>query len=203
MDLKAGLFGQTRERDLPEANAATVASAAITGDEQLPPGSKHLTSDAIPPSPNALPCELSRVGAGAEIHERRIVVDDVHAVRRDFPQISQLEVVIKNVTGRTFRAVLGPVVLEIPNVFLLLAVNRDDGVAILQKGFGLGVDELELLIPIRVRLAYLEHLLIDLLAVAEFFEQLADNGVADDKTLGGKQFGKIFRRLKVVQTMTR
>jgi hypothetical protein len=65
-------------------------------------------------------------------------------------------------------------ILNVPDQILLVGIHRDDRLPGLESGLDLGIDVLELGVPVRVALS-LEGLAVGLEAVAEFVEQLGDH----------------------------
>ena len=91
-------------------------------------------------------------------------------------------------------AILPPVVLEVSKKLFFLAIDRNHGQIFSKIRLSRCFDKSKLCIPVRVRFAYLEQLLILLLAIAEIADQTANSDVAGLEALSFND------RLNVSQT---
>src|ERR1700722_12431440 len=85
---------------------------------------------------------------------------------------------------------LSPGILEVSDQFLLLGIDGDDRLPRPQGGLHLGVDMLELSIPVRVALP-LESLAVGLEAVVKSVEQLTDHAPARGVTQAPEFLGQL------------
>src|SRR6266516_1268128 len=130
----------------------------------------------VPPAPDTLDGELCRIMSDANV-EKALLVDQVIHPRRDSFPVSKREVV-RDVDGRLFssRLPLSPIVLEIADQFLLLAIHRDNRIACRFKLLALLLDVPKLAITVRMRTA-LNAFLIGTQREAHCVQPLADSGV--------------------------
>src|SRR5271165_5331767 len=101
----------------------------------------------------------------------------VYPVRRSAPQFRYQEIVHANLFRIPLRAPLPPSILEIPQQFLLLGVNRYHRLAGGDVAPDFAIDVLELRIAVRVRVSFL-GLPVGLQAVIQFMQQLRDHRIA-------------------------
>ena len=104
----------------------------------------------IPPTPDTLDGNLGAIMVKAHIDKALIMDQVIHAIRDGFP-IGQRQVVV-DVDRRlfSFRLPLPPVVLEVSDQFLLLAIHRDDRITYGFKLLALLLDVPELSITVGV-----------------------------------------------------
>src|SRR3989441_9184536 len=150
IDAESGLVGQPLHLTLPQATPSAVGSASISGDEQFClPGIQALAM-LIPPASDTLDGKLRRLMVNANIDKALIMDQVIHSIRDGFP-IGQRQVVV-DVNQRlfSFRLPLPPVVLEVSDQFLLLAIHRDDRITCGFKLLTLLLDVPKLGITVRV-----------------------------------------------------
>jgi hypothetical protein len=102
------------------------------------------------------------------------VIDPVGRVATEFRDD---EVIDPHRFRLPLRLPLPPGILEVPDQFLLLGIHRDDRLSGLQGGLDLGVDVLELGVPIRMALP-LEGLAVSLETIARPVEEFGDHAMA-------------------------
>lgn len=129
----------------------------------------------------------------AHAHEAVIRGEIVDAVRDRFADGVGREVVDVHQLRITLRLPLTSAVLEVANQLLLLRVDGDHRYAAIDAVLRLGVDVLELRVPIRM-LRALDRLVRRLKAVPVIAQQLAHRLVADPDAVLREQLGSQHRR---------
>lgn len=86
---------------------------------------------------------------------------------------------VQHLGGRPCRGILGPVVLEVPHILLFLCIHGDYRLTVFHEASRLGIDVCELGVPVHMRLAHLQGLLVELQAVAHLGKKLSDLDMAD------------------------
>lgn len=94
--------------------------------------------------------------ADSEVDKAGVVVQDIYAVWRHFPQFGQWEVVVHHFPGILGRTVFRPIVLKVADILFFLCVDRNDRLTICQKLRGFFVDKTELRVPVGMLFAGLE-----------------------------------------------
>ena len=185
--LEARLVGHPLQLPLPAEAPGLVGASPVGVDVDSPHVREGAFADRLPPAYDGLGGELGGVVADAEVDEPGVVVDAVDAVGGDPAELGQGEVVVEHPPGVAPPPVLAPAVFEIADQFLLFRVHGYDRVARGDELLGLRVDEAELAVAVRVRLADLLVLLVLLPAVAELLEPPADEDVADGYAVAPEQ----------------
>jgi hypothetical protein len=90
----------------------------------------------------------------------------------------------------TLGAQLPAVVLEVPNQFLLLCINRDSRLAGGKRRLDRRIDVIELSIPVRI-LAAFPDLAVGLAAVIQFAQQIGNDALADVEALVAQRFDEV------------
>ena len=135
---------------LPQTVATTVAPAAIGGNQQPFCLRISLHSHLQPPAPNAGDGELGRVVIDPDADPTGVVGEVVYAVGNRLAQILVGKIVDVDLLRDSFGFAFLACVLEFSDQFLLLRINRDDGLILSPHGERPFVDMLELGIPIRM-----------------------------------------------------
>ncbi len=152
-DAQSGLVGQSLHLALPQTAPRAVGAASISGDKQVGLLGIQALALLVPPTSDTLDGKLGGVVVNAHIHKALILDQIIHPIRHGFP-ISQREIIVDVDRGLfSFGLPLAPVVLEIPEQFLLLAIDRDDGIAYRFKLLAVLLDVLKLAITVRMALA--------------------------------------------------
>ena len=123
------------------------------------------------------------ITAFGEIHEPRVVVEQVDAIRCNLSQLLQHEVMVKHRTGILTFAIFLTVVFEISEQLLLLAINGNHRQACCKVTLNRSFNEAKLIVSVGMRLANLKQFLIELLAVAKLADKAANSYVACFETL--------------------
>src|SRR6185437_5396335 len=164
------LVGQLLQTDLPKSTSRTVAPAPVGGDQQILRSVKPAAAHLRPPTADAVRGELRRVMVGSDTHPTLIVENVVDAVRNHFAQGLVLEVMDADFWRLALGMPFSPVILEIPDQFLLFCVDRNRRLPLSQAPTHQTVDVTELGVTVGVRIA-LTGFAIGLKAVAGFMQE--------------------------------
>src|SRR6185437_6569418 len=140
------------------------------GDQQILRSVKPAAAHLRPPTADAVRGELRRVMVGSDTHPTLIVENVVDAVRNHFAQGLVLEVMDADFWRLALGMPFSPVILEIPDQFLLFCVDRNRRLPLSQAPTHQTVDVTELGVTVGVRIA-LTGFAIGLKAVAGFMQE--------------------------------
>ena len=195
-DAQSGLVGQPLHLPLPQAAARAVGAASIRGDEQVGLARIQTLAILVPPAPDTLDSKLRRVMVNAHIHKALILDQIIHAIRDGFPSGQRQVVVDVDRPLFSFRLPLPPIVFEVADQFLLLAIHRDNRITRGFKLLALLLDVPKLGITVRVATP-LNGFLVRPQREAHRVQPLADHRVAQLMSLLGErllELGHAFRR---------
>ena len=82
LDRHAELVGETLQRELPQAHARAVRSAAVRRDDKARGGRIAQAADVDPPSSDRRNRKFRRIAAHADAHPAGIVGQIIDAIRR-------------------------------------------------------------------------------------------------------------------------
>src|ERR1035441_5321662 len=170
--------GELWELGLPQAGAAGVAPAAISGDRQARRVGVARTAEVRPPRPDRIDRERARVVGDPDRHHALVGLHVEHAEWDRVPEILVLEIVGADLHRPARRLVLPPDSLEIAYQFSLFAVHADHRLARLKRRPSDLVDIPKLRVAIRMILA-LTRLLVGVQPIAEALEQLPDRPITN------------------------
>ena len=142
-------------------------------------------SHLAPPSANRLSRETRCVVVDSDAHPPLILGDVIHAVGNGFAQLLVHEVMDEHLFRLSLRSPFSPAVLEFPEDFLLLGIDRDDRLSTILEGHDASVDVLKLGVAVGVVLAFLRFP-IALQAVASRSQQAPHGAWADRMSLMGQ-----------------
>ena len=147
--------------------SVTIASSTITGYVQF--GGMRECSPAyrLPPRKNACPSKFCRVVTCSEIDKSRIVIQHIYAIWRYFSQFRQRKIMVQHRTRVLLLTVFCSIILEIPHIFLLFGIYRDDWFPFRDEIFRCLIDMLKLAVAVWVWGSYLKLFLVSLSAVAK------------------------------------
>src|SRR5215208_4993587 len=148
VDRHIELVGDPLELVLPHMRPIAVAAARVGGDEDLARLWVALRADSIPPRLDRGDRKHRRVVVNADADEPVVGGEVVYAVWDRLADRVRGEVVDVHQLGLALRLPLASSVLEVADQLLLLRVDRDDGNTSLDAALRLGVDVLELSVPI-------------------------------------------------------
>ncbi len=115
----------------------------------------------------------------AKVDKSCVVIQYVYAVGGNLAEFRDWEVMVQNLTWILCFSVFLSVVLEIADILLFLCIDRNHWQPLFKKIGSFAVYEFKLLIPVRMGFANLEHFLVCLFAVPQFFQNAADRAEAD------------------------
>ena len=122
MNFKPGAAGELLKLIFPQFYPIAVAASAVTGYVKPCGIGIRVFSDRFPPTRNALDRKLCRIMTCAYIYKTCVGIEIINAIRRDFPEFLDREVMIKNLARVFDGAVFPALVLEISDVFFLLRI---------------------------------------------------------------------------------
>ena len=131
--------------------------------------------DVEDPTSNAFHSELGSISTCSQIDKWHIIIQSENSIWRNLAKFLNRKIVIKGWSRITFFAILLSIVREVAKVFLLLAINWDYWIASFKPLLALGIDEVKLVVAVRVRWPYLQQLTICLLTVAKITEDAPYN----------------------------
>jgi hypothetical protein len=170
-DFDVQLVCQLLQFVFPQSGARSIATAAVSGDEN--PFHRSLpisfTPEALPPSPYGRDRELRRVVGDANIYPRFIVSNVVDPVGNDLAFLFVREVVSVHLDRLSLSPPRSPRILVIPDDFLLFRIDRDGRLACPLLRLHAATNVFKLGIAVRVLLA-LYGLAVCLEAVACILE---------------------------------
>src|SRR5580704_14758508 len=109
-DGQSGFIGEGLKLTLPQPDTSAVAAAAISGDKQAGRAEIAALCQGIPPAPDALNGEGSRIVIDANLHPTRVVGNIVDAVSSNLAEFGYLEVMNAYRLGIAFGPKLTPAV---------------------------------------------------------------------------------------------
>jgi len=182
---QARVVGEGLQRRLPGATSRAIAATAVGRDQQFRGSRVSLAADVLPPGSDGCDGEVGRVVVDAQVHEARVVLDVVDAVRNRLATFGVDEVVDAHGDWLALGVPFATCVLEVADQLLLLGVDGDHRLPAVEEILGDGVDVSELCVAIRV-LCTLDRLPVRLEAVTFLLQQLGDGLVADLEPLVGQ-----------------
>jgi hypothetical protein len=147
-------------------------------------------AEALPPAANALDGEGGGIGIDPDIDPALVGGDVVDPIGRHLPQSLDFEVVDPHRLGVTLATQFATSILEIPDKFFFLGVDRDRRFAGRDRGLHRGIDVFELRIAVGM-LRALAGLAVGLTAVFQRAQQLANHLLADFEALSAQRRGKV------------
>jgi hypothetical protein len=145
---ETGAVGQPLQFPFPEADAWPVAAARVRHDEHAPcariPGPPHV----LPPSPDRPHGKRRGVMVNPHPDPPSVAREIVDPVRDRLAGLGNEEIMDAHPRGFAARPPFPPPVLEVPDHFLLLRVDGDDGLRCRLELADLIVDVPELCIPV-------------------------------------------------------
>jgi hypothetical protein len=167
--LKSRGIGEPLQFLFPEAETVAVGPPAIGGDEQPLRIRVAFVAECFPPSLDRRHRELARivVEADVDVAAGRSEVED--SIGHRLAQLLVGKIVYADLDRFALRKPLSPVILEVPDQFLLFRVDRDHRVSGLEELFGPLIDVPELLVPVGMTCSFL-GLALGLQAIAGFIQ---------------------------------
>ena len=189
LDRKGEIVGQFLDLPAPQADAVSVASSPVGGDQQPTGRGIDRMPHLAPPSPNALHGKFGGVVVDADIDPSGIGRQVVDPVGGDLSQIRIDEVVDADLFGASFRLPFPARILEVSDEFLLFRVDGDDGIAGPLVVHDRPGDVLELSVPAGMRASFpgLAH---RLKAVPHLLQESVDRSLADGMAFPFQFFGQ-------------
>ena len=129
------------------------AAAAVGGDDEPARLGIARSADLLPPAPDAVDGEGCRVVVDTEIDPAVVGGQVIDPVGDGAAQFRDQEVVGPNLFGIAARAPFAARVLEVPDQFLLLGIDRDDRLPLGQGGAHRAIEVGELGIAIGMLVA--------------------------------------------------
>ena len=147
-DVQPRLVRPTLQLHLPEPQTIAIAAPAISTDQDPSRLSIEGVAHLAPPTANTLHGETRRVVGTAHGHPPLIAPLIVDPTRHRLGDVRVGEIVPVHLDGLPFRLPFLPGIPVVPDQFLLLGVDRDDGPASAQERLALASDVAKLSIPI-------------------------------------------------------
>jgi hypothetical protein len=189
LDRHLQAVGQFLEGHLPKSAPAAVAATPIGCDQYLGRTWVTLPPHLLPPAVNRFRGELSGIVVNPHTDPTPIARYIINPVWDSFAQSVVHEVVNSHVVWLTPWHPFTAAVLEIPDQFLLLGVDRDRWLTAHLGLLNHRVHVLELSIAVRMRVVLL-GLSVSLRAVSRLTEQPSDRGATDPVALRRQFPGK-------------
>jgi len=194
MNGEAQVRRQLLQRHLPQATAAAVTAAPISGDQKFAGPRIALGPHVLPPLADGADRELRRVEIDAHAHPALIQAQVEHPVRNDLAELLINEVVDLDLFGLALGLPLPPAILERGDELLLLGIHGDHRLAALVKAIERTVDILEQRIAIRMRTPFL-GLTVALQAIPAMLERRPDRPGAVRMPIARQRLHRIHRAL--------
>src|SRR5271166_304417 len=129
LDYQVQLVGQLLQLQAPQANPVAVAAAALGRNQQTAGVWIARMAHFPPPAPNAFDGEFGRVVIDPNAHPALIGSDIVDPVGRHLAEFRIDEIMDANLLGISLGLPFPAAVLEVPDQFLLLGVDRNHRIA--------------------------------------------------------------------------
>ena len=189
-DRTSDLVGKGLELFFSEAGTVSITASSIGGDDDLLTVRVDLLPSHVPAATDAFHGKGGRIVVGAHVDPSFVLLDVVDAVGGGLAQILVRKVVVVDLHRLSLGLPGLAGVLVVPDQFLLLCVDRENGVPGLHGRLRLGIDEAELGISVRVVLLAFQDLIVDLEAVSKLVQKLSHFRVADRISLFLKRGGQ-------------
>lgn len=177
-DRKTGFIGKFLKFFLPQLHARSIASTAVSGNQQFfGSGVAPLPHD-LPPAPDRADGKGGRLVIDPHRHPTGILRRIVDAIGNRFALVFDHEVMHSDDLRTSFRPPRLSGILEIAHKLFLFAVHRNHRLASLLKSFRSLLDIAELAVPVRMTAAFLGFT-IALQGVALFAQEVPNCYVAD------------------------
>ena len=193
-DGQSGLGGEFGEFDFPGPDPVAVGSAAVGADQQPVGVGVAVLADGFPPAAQCRDGERGGVVVDTDRDPAGVGRDVVDAIGDGLAQVLVGEVVDVDAFGLTHGLVLASAVLELPDQFLLLGVDRDHRLPGTDVLCDRGVEVTELGVAVLV-LAALGDFGVALQAEAHFAQHPCHRPVRDPVPHRGQRAGQLPGRL--------
>src|SRR5258708_36119484 len=184
-DFQSGLVAQFLEFHFPKTVAATVAAAAVGGDQQARRVRMPTPSQPPPPTANRCDGELGRVAADSYTLPRFVMLQIIHPVRYGFALFRVGKVMHAHFGRSSFGLPSLPGILQISQGFLLLGIHRNRRLPSPSLRLNTPIDVPKLGVSIRMALA-LARLAVRLQTITGLLQQLPHRGRANRMPLRGQ-----------------
>src|SRR6266851_1843822 len=120
---EARLVGELLQLDLPQPDTRSIRAAAVGRDRQPAGFRVALAPHRVQPAADGGDGKLSRIACDPDAHPPCIGANVVHAIGHDLAELLVLEVMHLHASRITFRAIVGPPVLEIADQSFIIVFD--------------------------------------------------------------------------------
>ena len=145
---KSGEIREPLQFLFPEAETVAVRPSGIGGDEKPLRVRVAFLAEGLPPPLDRRHRELARIVVDADVDVAAVRSDVEDSIGHRLAQLLVGKIVYADLERLALRKSLSPIILEVPDQFLLFRIDRDHRVSGLEELLRPLVDVPELLVPI-------------------------------------------------------